>query len=224
MNTTRRTIATSKHTTTTIISALFCFFLASSPSSAYDYGDTVPTITDCVAKEPGIRVCNFPQIDLSQPTIALQFEQGDEGLQDVIYCSKTDTGLLGNTDKRRWHGECYGNNNDANFLQTMDADGVPTMVGFIRIGEEACQIAPNALGQLEIECTTDGLFEEEEGLEDDELDDDDDEARRLLESQAVFAMSQSMNNNLRRGGRRLYADDGKHLDMMGEYVCSFAKC
>lgn len=96
---------------------------------------------------------------------------------------------------------------------------MPAPVGFIRIGNEACQIAPNAVGQLELECITDGLFEEEEGLEDDELDDDDDEARRLLENQAVFAMSQSLNSYLRRGGPCLYADDGKHLDIMGECVC-----
>ena len=162
-------------------------------------GDSIPTISDCITKDSGAKVCRFPEIDLNGPSIALRFEGEDA----VIYCVKTEQ-----RDPNSWHGECYGSDNDANFVQIFDADGKTTIFGSIHIGEDSCQIAPNHVGDLEMECNPYSAFEDE--WEADDLDDEDD-SRHLVATDAVFAMSKS--NNLRRRLQTDY-DDGKTLDLM----------
>ena len=170
--------------------------------------DIIRVISGCSTSNTGVRTCKFPEIDLAQKGLLLQFEGSDS----IVRCERTKQ-----RNPNRWHGECHGSDNDANFIRAFGTDGKSFILGSIHIGDDVCQIAPNSVGEPEIACRPYSDFEDE--WEADHIDDDDD-GRNLVATDAVFAMSKS--NNLRRRLDTDY-DDGKTLDLMVVWT-KYAEC
>jgi Metallo-peptidase family M12B Reprolysin-like len=119
---------------------------------------------------------------------------------------------------KNWYGSCDGDAEDANFVRRTDVDGNERVYGSIRVGDEICQIAPNANGEDEINCQPQSTFR------DDHPPVRVPETRLLGESSynesfydnfiAGFTLSQQSNAALRGSGRSLYDDSGKTIDIM----------
>jgi Metallo-peptidase family M12B Reprolysin-like len=124
---------------------------------------------------------------------------------------------------KNWYGSCDGDAEDANFVRRTDADGNERVYGSIRVGDDICQIAPNAYGEDEINCQPQSAFR------DDHPPVRVPETRWLAESHlnasfydnfvAGFTPLPPQSNNaaLRGGGssgRALYDDSGKTIDIM----------
>ena len=148
---------------------------------------------DCEPRDDGF-ICRLSsEVKLVGKKMKFQFETEDK----PIVCTKTKM-----KNRKLWHGECTGGA-WANFVS--ESDGV---YGTVRNGEHIFHISPSVDGDGSVvECMPASMVDDmpEQPI-------NKDEAPEPVHSNVTFAMAKVERTGTRR--RRLYQDDGKHLDIL----------
>jgi hypothetical protein len=132
------------------------------------------------------------------------------------------------------YGKCDGDARDANFVRRKDSNGIERVYGSISVGDQICQMSPNAAGVDEINCKLQSEFQDHE--EPAEVPQNVVEAggtRNLIvgyhpspsPTNATYSMRGSAGRvDLDFGeGRRLYDDSGSTIDVLVVWT-SEAEC